>query len=205
MIKNNRGFLIATAVAMMALSACEASREYDQSNSDATSNSSASPSSEDIAKAHAPKDEQAFIKAHELYQADVNGPNNIVIEDLQAKKAKVWKQTVLAVGRMKGWSATVNDIRDDGRITLELPSGMRVWADIPTKGDLFNVIKTLSDRTEDPVFFTSKINQTNIDSTQSSDDSNFPTCFEDGMGVSGCEIDLESIKPIAPTGDSSSS
>ncbi|WP_443748686.1 hypothetical protein [Asticcacaulis solisilvae] len=191
-----RVLLVSVAVTVIGISACDSSDE-SQSSDNAASSAPSPPSTAEIAKAHMPAFEAEFVKAHDVYRADVNSPNNIIVEDIQDKKAKVWREVVLRHAVMKDWSATVNNITSEGRVVLELSDGIRVWADVPANSDLFNVIKTLNDRTHDPVIFSAKIDQTNIDSTKAATDNTVsPSCFEDDMGIRGCQIDLEGLKLI---------
>lgn len=196
-MRDTKYFALFGAIILCAgLSGCEQPAPPNEQAADSVASSPVTPKPEDIINANTPKAELDLGTAHAAFQADVDAPNNIVRDEIQDKKAKVWKEAVLHIGKMENWSGSVYDIRDDGRITLDLPNGLRVWADVPANGKLYNVIRTLSDKTKQPVYFSGRLNQTNIDSTESSNDSNFPTCFEDAMGISGCEIDIDSIQPI---------
>lgn len=153
------------------------------------------PRPEDIVKAHAPESEIDFANAHLAFRQDVVAPNAIVREEMQKQKSRVWQQAVLKVGNFNEWAGIVSDIRSDARITIDLPSRLRVWADVRPDSALFATIRAMSDD-KTPVLFSGHIDKTNIDTTADSDDDIFPTCFEDAFGISGCEINLTSIRVI---------
>ncbi len=153
------------------------------------------PRPDDIVQAHAPQSEIDFANAHLAFRQDIVAPNAIVRDELQKQKSRVWKQAVLKVGNFNEWAGIVSDIRSDGRITINLPSRLRLWADVRPDSTLFATIRAMSD-TNTPVLFSGHIDKTNIDTTTDSDDDIFPTCFEDAFGISGCEINLTSIRVI---------
>lgn len=153
------------------------------------------PKPDDIAKAHAPQSEIDLANAHLAFQQDIVAPNAIVREELQKQKSHAWKQAVLKIGNFNEWAGAVSDIRSDARITIDLPGRLRMWADVRPDSTLFAAIRAMSDRNT-PVLISGHIDKTNIDTTADSDDDIFPTCFEDAFGLSGCEIDLASIRVI---------
>lgn len=154
------------------------------------------PRPDDIVKAHAPQSEIDFANAHLAFRQGIVAPNAIVREELQEQKSRVWKQAVLKVGNFNEWAGIVSDIRSDARITIDLPSELRVWADVRPNSVLFATIRAMSDHNT-PVLFSGHIDKTNIDYTAvDSDDDYYPTCFEVGFGISGCEINLTSIRVI---------
>jgi hypothetical protein len=154
------------------------------------------PRPDDIVKAHAPQSEIDLANAHLAFREDVVAPNAIVREELQKQKSRVWQQAVLKIGTFNEWAGIVSDIRSDARITIDLPSRLRVWGDVKPNSTLFSTIRAMSDKST-PVLFSGHINKRSIDITaDNNDDDVFPTCFEDAFGISGCEIDLTSLRVI---------
>ena len=153
------------------------------------------PKPDDIVKAHASQSEIDLANAHLAFQQDIVAPNAIVREELQKQKSRAWRQAVLKVGSFNDWAGLVSDIRSDARITIDLPGRLRVWADVRPDSALFAAIRAMKDH-DTPVLLSGHIDKTNIDTTADSDDDVFPTCFEDAFGLTGCEIDLTSIRVI---------
>jgi hypothetical protein len=187
--------IIAAAICAT-LTACGPSSDQTASSGDNTAAAVPAPSSpDDIVKARAPQAEVDLANAHITYQQDVDAPNDIVRVDIQKRKSAIWKRVVLAQGEFHDWSAEVHDISSEGRITLDLPGDLRLYADTAPNSALFATIKTLSDN-KTPVIFSGHIDHADMSSTAESDDENFPTCFEEAMGVTGCELDLTSLRTI---------
>jgi hypothetical protein len=102
----------------------------------------------------------------------------------------------LGIGDFEHWAAYVSSIDSDGRVELRLSGTLvlKLWADVPRGGSLFSTLRTF--REGQPVYISGRIAATNVDVMRTSDDALFPTCFEDGFGLVGCEIDLKSVEPL---------
>jgi hypothetical protein len=194
--------LIPSVVMSFALPACDNSdspqkdeqAETGQSNSDQGQREK--PPAPDIVRAHAPPAEIKLLDANATYSRDIDAPNNIVRDEIQTKKSVVWRNAVLGIGDFERWAAYVSSIDSGGRVELRLSESLvlKFWADVPQGGTLFSTLRTL--REGQPVYISGRIAPTNIDVMNTSDDALFPTCFEDGFGLVGCEIELESIEPL---------
>jgi len=195
-------------IVSMTVSACDDSKPHQKSDqtlgkqSDSNQTSSGEQASKgettppDIAMAHAPKSEVGVFDANAAYSQAIDAPNDIMRDEIQTKKSIAWRSTVLSIGDFKRWSAYISDINSDGRIELRLSKTrvLKLWADVPKDALLFSTIRTL--REGQPVYISGRIADTNVDVMKNSDDSLFPTCFEDGMGLVGCEIVLGEIEPL---------
>lgn len=187
---------------MVVLTACnnsDSNKNNDQTQSgqsDGDQGSSEQHPAPDIVQAHAPEAETKILDAKTAFDADIGAPNDIVRDEIQKKKSTAWRNAVLEIGDFANWTAYVSSIDSDGRIELRLSQTLvlKVWADVSRGGSLFSTIRTL--REGQPVYISGRIAATNVDAMKASDDDNFPTCFEDGLGLVGCEIDLQNIAPL---------
>jgi hypothetical protein len=107
---------------------------------------------------------------------------------------------VLGLGEFDGWTGVVRDITaayDPPRITVELAGGgLRVWAQVQPGSPVFEAVRGMRSYPPTPVALSGRIVADELSITAHSNDDLFPTCFEDALGLTGCEINLTSIRAI---------
>jgi hypothetical protein len=122
-----------------------------------------------------------------------------VREERLKKSSRAWQQAVLGLGAFNAWIGVVRDISaayDPPRITVEIAGGLRVWAQVQLSSPVFEAVRGMRSYPPTPVVLSGRIVANELSITAHSDDDLFPTCFEDALGLTGCEINLASIRAI---------
>ena len=121
-------------------------------------------------------------------------------EERLKKSSRAWQQAVLGLGAFNGWTGVVRDIStayDLPRVTVELAAGgIRVWAQVQPGTPVFEAVRGMGSYPPPPVVLSGHIVADELFITAHSNDDLFPTCFEDALGLTGCEINLTSIRVI---------
>jgi hypothetical protein len=156
------------------------------------------PSVEDIVAARAPQSEVAFAAVHQSFD-DRDAPNSIARDEKLARTSRAWQQAVLGLGAFHDWTGTIVDISTvyaaGPRVTVELFGGLRIWATVLPGSAEFEAVKTMRSY-DTPVVLSGRIVEDELASARSETDDIFPTCFEDALGVTGCQTNLTSIRVI---------
>jgi hypothetical protein len=159
------------------------------------------PSPEDVVKTHAPQSEVDFAAVHQTFD-DREAPNSIMLDEKLARTSRAWQQAVLGLGAFRDWTGVVREISTayaaGPRVTVELLDGLRVWATVQPGSPAYATVRGLREYPPQPVVLSGRIVEDELAIVRLETDDIFPTCFEQGLGIIGCEIDLTSIREIKP-------
>jgi hypothetical protein len=156
------------------------------------------PSVEDIVAAHAPQSEIDFAAVHQAFD-DRDAPNSIARDEKLARTSRAWQQAVLGLGEFHDWTGKIVDIETvyaaGPRVTVELSGTLRMWATVLPGSAEFEAVKTMRSY-DTPMMVSGRIVEDELASVRSKTDDIFPTCFEHALGITGCQINLTSIRVI---------
>jgi hypothetical protein len=183
------------ACALGAASACHRTAEVGAPGRAAVAAAAAQLSPDEIVRKRAPADEIALLDGKLAFAPAADGPALPATGLAQAAKAAAWKRIVTGVGAFDHWVGYTKAIDPAGRIEVFLSDGLVVFAVAPKASPLFGEIESLSQNSQ-MVVLSGRISPSFVEATAVSDDPNYPTCFENRYGPSGCEIELTDIAPL---------